>query len=89
MPEDSPRSPHCRLRVLNDVVLNQVLVSFGDPDTTQRVIDKSNGTGLLVAADQVEDRSPCASACAIGRRRGGCRTSLDAMLTAKRQPGSR
>lgn len=25
--------------ILNDVVLNQVLVSFGSPDTTQRVID--------------------------------------------------
>jgi len=25
-------------RILNDVVLNQVLVSFGDPATTQRVI---------------------------------------------------
>jgi glutamate/tyrosine decarboxylase-like PLP-dependent enzyme len=32
--------------VLNDVVLNQVLVSFGDPETTQRVIAalQSDGT---------------------------------------------
>ncbi len=26
--------------VLNDVVLNQVLVSFGDPETTRRVIER-------------------------------------------------
>jgi glutamate/tyrosine decarboxylase-like PLP-dependent enzyme len=31
--------------ILNDVVLNQVLVSFGSPDTTQRVIDTIQGEG--------------------------------------------
>lgn len=33
--------------MLNDVVLNQVLVSFGDPETTQRVIAETqqDGTG--------------------------------------------
>jgi glutamate/tyrosine decarboxylase-like PLP-dependent enzyme len=31
--------------VLNDVVLNQVLVSFGDPDTTQRVIEAVQNDG--------------------------------------------
>jgi glutamate/tyrosine decarboxylase-like PLP-dependent enzyme len=44
--ERTCRHAHCfadgfaaaRYRVLNDVVLNQVLVSFGDPDRTRRVI---------------------------------------------------
>jgi glutamate/tyrosine decarboxylase-like PLP-dependent enzyme len=31
--------------ILNDVVLNQVLVSFGDPDTTLRVIDRIQKDG--------------------------------------------
>jgi glutamate/tyrosine decarboxylase-like PLP-dependent enzyme len=36
----------CHFEVLNDVVLNQVLVSFGDPETTRRVIAdvQSEGT---------------------------------------------
>jgi len=36
----------CGFEVLNDVVLNQVLVSFGDPETTRRVIAdvQSEGT---------------------------------------------
>jgi len=33
-------------RILNDVVLNQVLVSFGDADTTQRVIAALQGDGV-------------------------------------------
>jgi glutamate/tyrosine decarboxylase-like PLP-dependent enzyme len=32
-------------QVLNDVVLNQVLVSFGDPETTQRVIQRIQDEG--------------------------------------------
>ena len=32
-------------RVLNDVVLNQVLVSFGDPETTKRVIQRIQDDG--------------------------------------------
>ena len=33
--------------VLNDVVLNQVLVSFGDPERTRRVIDEVQKGGVL------------------------------------------
>ncbi len=32
-------------RILNDVVLNQVLVSFGDPETTHKVIDEIQADG--------------------------------------------
>lgn len=36
--------------ILNDVVLNQVLVSFGDPDTTRRVISRIQGEGTCWCA---------------------------------------
>ena len=35
----------CGFRVLNDVVLNQVLVSFGSPETTRRVIAEVQAEG--------------------------------------------
>ena len=36
-------------KILNDVVINQVLVSFGDPDTTQRVIAAIQADGTCWA----------------------------------------
>lgn len=39
--------------ILNDVVLNQVLVSFGDPEETQRVIDEIQAEGTMFAGPTV------------------------------------
>jgi glutamate/tyrosine decarboxylase-like PLP-dependent enzyme len=41
---DGLRSAGCE--ILNDVVLNQVLVSFGDAETTRRVIDRIQQEGV-------------------------------------------
>jgi threonine aldolase len=38
------------IRVLNDVVLNQVLVSFGSPDETRRVIAEIQADGTCWCA---------------------------------------
>lgn len=40
-------------KVLNDVVLNQVLVSFGSPDTTQRVIEDIQADGTCWCGNTV------------------------------------
>jgi glutamate/tyrosine decarboxylase-like PLP-dependent enzyme len=40
-------------RILNDVVLNQVLVSFGDADTTLRVVDAVQADGICWAGSTV------------------------------------
>ncbi|MGH8875139.1 MAG: pyridoxal phosphate-dependent decarboxylase family protein [Acidimicrobiia bacterium] len=39
--------------ILNEVVLNQVLVSFGDPETTRRVVDAIQAEGTLFAGPTV------------------------------------
>jgi glutamate/tyrosine decarboxylase-like PLP-dependent enzyme len=39
--------------ILNEVVLNQVLVSFGDPETTRRVVDALQADGTLFAGPTV------------------------------------
>jgi hypothetical protein len=50
-------------RVLNDVVLNQVLVSFGDAETTQRTIAAIQADGTCCAvAPCGRDNPRCASA---------------------------
>ena len=75
--------------ILNDVVLNQVLVSFGDPDTTQRVIDRiqQGGTcwcGVTKWQGRVAMRI---SVCNWATTEDDVNRSLDAMLTAKRRLG--
>jgi glutamate/tyrosine decarboxylase-like PLP-dependent enzyme len=39
--------------ILNDVVLNQVLISFGDPEETKRVIEKVQADGIMYAGPTV------------------------------------
>ena len=39
--------------VLNDVVLNQVLVDFGDPEETLRVVKKLQADGIMFAGPTV------------------------------------
>ncbi len=75
--------------VLNDVVLNQVLVSFGGPDTTHRVIDQiqRDGTcwcGVTKWQGRVAMRI---SICNWATTEDDVDRSLAAMLTAKRQIG--
>jgi len=73
--------------VLNDVVLNQVLVSFGSPDTTQRVIEliQRDGTcwcGVTKWQGRVAMRI---SVCNWATTEEDVDRSLAAILTAKRQ----
>jgi glutamate/tyrosine decarboxylase-like PLP-dependent enzyme len=75
--------------ILNDVVLNQVLVSFGGPDTTQRVIDQiqRDGTcwcGVTKWQGRVAMRI---SVCNWATTEDDVDRSLAAILTAKRQLG--
>jgi glutamate/tyrosine decarboxylase-like PLP-dependent enzyme len=74
-------------QILNEVVLNQVLVSFGDPETTQRVIAgiKADGTcwcGGTVWQDQTAMRI---SVCSWATTDEDVEKSLDAMLRIARQ----
>ena len=56
-------------RILNDVVFNQVLVSFGSAETTLRVIDAIQEDGTCWCGGTVwQGPRPCASACAAPRR---------------------
>jgi len=45
-------------RILNDVVLNQVLVSFGDPEVTRRVIEGVQADGTCWAGGTVWQGTP-------------------------------
>ena len=61
-------------RVLNEVVLNQVLVSFGDADRTQRVIAALQADGTCWCGPTVwQGRPPCGSASRLGDHRRGRR----------------
>jgi glutamate/tyrosine decarboxylase-like PLP-dependent enzyme len=75
--------------ILNDVVLNQVLVSFGSPETTQRVIDQiqRDGTcwcGVTKWQGRVAMRI---SICNWATTDDDVDRSLAAILTAKREVG--
>ena len=75
--------------ILNDVVLNQVLVSFGSPETTQRVIGQiqRDGTcwcGVTKWQGRVAMRI---SVCNWATTEDDVDRSLAAILTAKRQIG--
>ena len=72
--------------ILNDVVLNQVLVSFGAPDTTQRVIAgiQADGTcwcGGTVWQGQTAMRI---SVCSWATTDADVERSLEAMLRVAR-----
>ena len=55
--------------ILNDVVINQVLVSFGDPEMTRQVIAAMQADGTCWAAAPCgKGTRPCASASRRGRR---------------------
>jgi glutamate/tyrosine decarboxylase-like PLP-dependent enzyme len=41
------------VRILNDVVLNQVLVSFGEPEETQRIVTRLQADGVMFAGPTV------------------------------------
>jgi hypothetical protein len=65
--------------VLNEVVLNQVLVSFGTPERTRAVVDTIPRDGTCWCGPTVWQGAPrCASACAMPPRprttfRAACR----------------
>ena len=77
-------------QVLNDVVLNQVLVAFGDPETTLRVISEiqQDGTGWCggtVWQGQTAMRISVSSAATTDE---DVERVLDAMVRIARQAGS-
>jgi glutamate/tyrosine decarboxylase-like PLP-dependent enzyme len=84
---DGLRTAGCE--ILNEVVLNQVLVSFGEPDMTQRVIDRiqRDGTcwcGVTKWQGRVAMRI---SVCNWATTEDDVDRSLAAILTARRQVG--
>ncbi len=70
--------------LLNDVVLNQVLVSFGSDQTTQRVIERLQGGGTCWCGGTVyQGRSAMRiSVSSWATTREDCERSLNAMLKA-------
>jgi len=78
-------------RILNDVVLNQVLVSFGSAETTLRVIDaiQENGTcwaGSTVWQGQTAMRI---SVCSAATTDADVERSAAAMIAAAKRTGAR
>lgn len=69
--------------ILNDVVLNQVLVSFGDDDTTRRVIEEIQRDGTCWCGGTVWQgrRAMRISVCNWSTTQADVDASLDAMLT--------
>ena len=85
------------VEVLNDVVLNQVLVRFGDDDATHRRGGRRRA-GARAPAGWARRRgaagAPCASRCATGRRRSAtsiarARRSSPRSAPRPRRPGDR
>ncbi len=74
-------------QVLNEVVLNQVLVSFGDPETTQRVIAGIQADGTCWCGGTVwqEKTAMRISVCSWATRDEDVEKSLDAMLRIARE----
>jgi glutamate/tyrosine decarboxylase-like PLP-dependent enzyme len=68
--------------ILNDVVLNQVLVSFGDDDTTRRVIEEIQRDGTCWCGGTIWQgrRAMRISVCNWSTTQADVDASLDAML---------
>ncbi|HEX7063308.1 MAG TPA: pyridoxal-dependent decarboxylase [Woeseiaceae bacterium] len=77
-------------KVLNDVVLNQVLVSFGEPDTTRRVIAaiQRDGTCWCSGTEWQGHTAMRISVSSWATTDEDVERSLDAMLTAARSAGA-
>ena len=71
-------------RVLNEVVLNQVLVSFGDEETTRRVIDSIQADGTCWCNGTVWQDQPAMriSVCSWATTEADVERSLSVMLRA-------
>ena len=71
-------------RVLNEVVLNQVLVSFGDKETTNRVIDNIRAEGTCWCGGTVWQNQPAMriSVCSWATTEADVERSLSVMLRA-------
>jgi glutamate/tyrosine decarboxylase-like PLP-dependent enzyme len=71
-------------RVLNEVVLNQVLVSFGDEETTNRVIDSIQADGTCWCGGTVWQDQPAMriSVCSWATSEADVEHSLSAILRA-------
>ena len=73
--------------ILNDVVLNQVLVSFGDPTHARHVIEAVQRDGTCWSGPLNGKIAPrCASACRPGRR--AMKTSNGASTPSWRAAGA-
>jgi len=73
-------------RVLNDVVLNQVLASFGSPETTLRVIERIQEDGTCWAGSTVWQGHTAMriSVCSAATTDADVERSIEAMLAAGR-----
>jgi glutamate/tyrosine decarboxylase-like PLP-dependent enzyme len=76
--------------ILNDVVLNQVLVSFGDPQTTARVISAIQADGTCWCGSTVWQGTPAMriSVSSWATTASDVETSLAAMIRAARAQGA-
>ncbi|MEJ2368966.1 MAG: pyridoxal-dependent decarboxylase [Acidobacteriota bacterium] len=75
--------------ILNEVVLNQVLVSFGDPETTRRVIAAIQADGTCWCGGTVwQDRTAMRiSVCSWATTENDVERSLEAMIRAAKETG--
>ncbi|HEY5552879.1 MAG TPA: pyridoxal-dependent decarboxylase, partial [Opitutaceae bacterium] len=73
--------------ILNDVVLNQVLVSFGEPERTKRVIERVQRDGTCWAGVTVwQGRTAMRiSVCSWATTDADVERSIEAMLRAARE----
>ena len=78
-------------RILNDVVLNQVLVSFGSAETTLRVIDAIQEDGTCWAGSTVWQGSTAMriSVCSAATTDADVERSAAAMIAAAKRTGAR
>jgi glutamate/tyrosine decarboxylase-like PLP-dependent enzyme len=78
-------------RILNDVVLNQVLVSFGSAETTLRVIDAIQEDGTCWAGSTVWQGSTAMriSVCSAATTDADVERSVAAMIAAAKRTGAR
>ena len=76
-------------RILNDVVLNQVLVSFGSPETTLKVIDAIQEDGTCWAGSTVWQGSTAMriSVCSAATTDADVERSAAAMIAAAKRTG--
>jgi aromatic-L-amino-acid decarboxylase len=80
---------HTGVRVLNDVVLNQVLVSFGAPAVTRAVIDRvqRDGTCWCGGTEWQGRTAMRISVSSWATTDADVERSLEAMLRAAREAG--